>query len=159
MKKIKMNQNKFALVDDENYNLLSKFHWYSHPMGYAQTGVWNYKTKRKKTILMHKIVNPTPKNVYTDHINQNKLDNRKINLRACTLSFNCANRTKQINNQSGFKGVCKYIQRHAIKWVAYIRKNGKTFNLGYYWTPQEAALAYNEKAKEFFGDFAYLNKL
>lgn len=90
-----------------------------------------------------------------DHINQVKNDNRITNLRLATNSQNKANMVKFRNNKSGFKGV--YFDRKKSKYRAHIMINYKKYQLGYFDTAEEASLAYDEKAKEVFGDFAFLN--
>lgn len=92
-----------------------------------------------------------------DHINRIKNDNRFCNLRSCSQSENSANTNKRRNNTSGYKGVC--FHKKANKWMAKIRHNNKTKYIGIYLTKIEAAKAYNKKALELFGKFAYLNNM
>lgn len=87
-----------------------------------------------------------------DHINGDSLDNRRSNLRYCTYSQNLMN-THKVRSASGYKGV----YRHRKRWYAHITLNGRRFYLGLFKTPQDAAHAYNAKAKELFGEFACLN--
>lgn len=150
MKKIPLTQGKFALVDDEDYEYLSKIKWYVDPSGYVAN-------KTKNVIFMHRLVAKTPKGKSTDHINGNKLDNQKKNLRTCTTSQNMANRGKQVNNTSGYKGV--FWSKAAGKWRAQIRHKNKSIHLGLFETKKDAAKAYNKKAKELWGCFAQLNKI
>ena len=113
----------------------------------------NYQAHRLAWLYVH---GEFPKQ-NTDHINRKKIDNRIINLRMCSNSQNQANCLKRSDNTSGYKGVswCKYNN----KWNAYIRFNSKRSNLGYFSDKLKAAIAYNEKAVELFGEFAYLNKV
>lgn len=92
-----------------------------------------------------------------DHITRNPLDNRIENLRLATQSENHCNRGKFKNNTSGFKGVSwhKYTQ----KWEAKIMLDGTRKYLGYFDTPEKAALAYNAAARELHGEFAYQNEV
>lgn len=92
-----------------------------------------------------------------DHINRKKDDNRWVNLRECTHAQNTRNSEKSKNNTSGYKGVCW--NKRAKKWQAAICFKGKVKGLGHYNNKQDAAKAYNDKAKELFGEFAYLNKV
>lgn len=92
-----------------------------------------------------------------DHINLNRLDNRKCNLRICSHIENTRNRNKTYLNTSGYKGVC--FKRRESKYEAYININGKYKTLGYFVNAIDAAKAYNEAAKEFFGEFALLNDI
>jgi hypothetical protein len=95
-----------------------------------------------------------------DHINGNPLDNRKANLRVCTVQEKARNRKKRANTISRYKGVCFMRSQkgeNAKRWRAYTRINGKRLWFGYYATEEEAAMAYNIKARELFGEFARLN--
>lgn len=92
-----------------------------------------------------------------DHINQIKTDNRWTNLRECTKSQNGANRPKQKNNSSGYKGVGW--RKDTKKWRAYIKCNGQMMDLGCFIDKNDAAIAYNKKALKLFGEFAYLNEV
>lgn len=90
-----------------------------------------------------------------DHINHDVWDNRIENLRVCSESQNCANRRKKNAAVSRYKGVT----RHRDKWKARVKCNGQELYLGLFDTEIGAAVAYNNKAKELFGDFAILNKV
>ena len=103
---------------------------------------------------MHREIMKPSKVEVIDHINHNKLDNTKENLRCCTKQQNEMNKVKRSNTSSKFKGVTKI-----NKWMASITFNNKTINLGYFNTEKEAAKIYNVKAKELFGEFAYLNEV
>lgn len=88
-----------------------------------------------------------------DHINRNRLDNRKANLRSATHGQNMVNTGPQKRNRSGYKGV--YINKKSYR--VRITSNGKSVYIGTYKTAVEAALAYDEAAKKYHGEFAYLN--
>ena len=107
-----------------------------------------------RVILERKLKSSIPKGLYADHINRDKLDNRRSNLRLATRSENGANCGKKIG-MHGLRGVAQ----HRKKWRAQIQKDTKKILIGLYKTKEEAALAYNIKAKELFGKFAYQNKL
>lgn len=92
-----------------------------------------------------------------DHINQKRHDNRFINLRECSQSQNQGNQKIHDNSKSGYKGVTWYKKYN--KWMASISRNGKRKTLGYFNCKHDAAKIYNEKAREFWGEFAYLNKV
>lgn len=109
----------------------------------------------KEKILARVLLNVEDKKIQVDHINNNSLDNRKCNLRACTQTENARNRDKQKNNKSGYKGVSVHGDRYRVK----IHPNGKTIELGIYDDKKEAAKAYNAAAIKYFGEFAFLNKL
>lgn len=87
-----------------------------------------------------------------DHINLDRRDNRRSNLRLATAAQNCWNRPKSSANSTGFKGVSK--ERKRRKWRAAIRVHGVYRDLGRYDTPEEAHEAYKKAAAEHFGEFA-----
>lgn len=87
-----------------------------------------------------------------DHINGDKLDNRRRNLRLANSSNNLSNVGKRKNNTSGFKGV--YYNRKAKAWVASIKLMGRSIFLGNFDTPEKAHAAYCEAAKKYHGEFA-----
>lgn len=157
MKKIRLTQNKYVLVDNDDYKLLSKQKWY-YNQGYACYVKYYNKGKSSHKILMHRVINKTSDGLETDHIDGNKLNNQKINLRAVTKSQNMCNRGLQKNSTSGYKGVA-YRGKVINKWRAYITKNKNRYYLGDHVTKELAALAYNNKATELFGEYARLNEI
>lgn len=104
----------------------------------------------KKYVYLHREILNNPASE-VDHINGNKLDNRKINLREATRSQNEANKQAYRNNTSGAKGVIK--DKRTGKYIARIRHNNKSHHIGCYTTLELAVAAYNKKAKELFGEF------
>lgn len=155
MKQIPLTQGAFAVVDDEDFAFLSQYSWYLISRKYAARDVRDDGTK--KTVYMHRIVASAPNGMDVDHINRNQLDNRRSNLRVCTKSQNLANRPKQTNNKSGFKGV--YYHKPLKKWTAQIAVAGRSIHLGVFKDPREAAMAYNKSAAEYHGEFAHINVL
>ena len=145
MKTIPLTQGKVAVIDDDDLELVSKYNWYYLPNGYAAN-------KTKKTIYMHRLIAGTPDDMETDHINGDKLDNRRCNLRICTKQDNMRNRDKQNNNTTGYKGV--YKTTGSEKWRAQIVINRKAKHLGLFDTREEAAQAYREAEKKYFGEFS-----
>jgi hypothetical protein len=138
-----------VLIDDDLFDELNKYRWYIGNNGYAQ----NDSKPRK---LMHRFIMGNPKE-NIDHINGNKLDNRKCNLRVCNQSGNTANGKIRINNKSGYRGVSW--NKKYKKWESYLTKNYKHFFLGYFDNKKIAAKVYNREAKKQFGEFARLNKI
>jgi len=159
MKKIKLTRGKFAIVDDEEYEWLNKYKWYCDYKGYANRAEKRSETGRqkRKSLAMSRDIMKPPDGLLVDHINHNPLDNRKINLRICTISENMRNRKMAKNCKSGYKVVCFRKDRNS--WIAYIKHSGRSWVLKHCKTKEDAALVYNEKAKELFGEFAYLNKI
>ncbi len=151
MKDIQLSCGKIAMVDDCDFERVSKYKWQSRSF---KTGTW-YAYNNWSGLLMHKIVLSSKKGEQIDHINRNGLDNRRENLRVCSSSQNGINRPHQKNSSSGLKGVHKY--NYAGKWAVSIKKDGKSIYLGVFLDKTEAAIVYNKKAKELFGEFAYQN--
>lgn len=152
MKLIPLYGGMVAQVDDDMFEELSKFRWHVTGRGYAARN--NYTKGRKGssgTVFMHRVVNRTPADMQTDHINGDKLDNRRSNLRTCTNAENC--RTIRRKGSTGFRGVC----RRKDKWLASIMHNGKRQHLGSFDTAQEAAAAYRGAATVLYGEFQPLD--
>ena len=104
--------------------------------------------------MMHRLVMNAPVGSIVDHINQNKFDNRLDNLRIATYSQNGQNKRKRkAPSSSRFVGVTLQEKR----WRAYIIKDGVQHDLGSFVFEEDAARAYNVKAKELYGAFAHLN--
>lgn len=148
MKRIKLTQGKYALVDDEDFEYLNQFKW-CFDNGYAIRGTNPGK------IWMHRVINKTLNDLETDHINNNRLDNRKLNLRSATHKENCRN--QKLHVKKDFKGVVWFNLRS--KWKARIIVNGKEIYLGLFDNKKVAALKYNEAAKKYFGIFANFNQI
>lgn len=160
MKHIPLTQGKFAVVDDEDYDWLMQWKWcarivngtyYAFRRPYCcETGI-----SKRVLILMHReilgLCNGDGK--HTDHINHHGWDNRKSNLRTCTIRENRLNSLPRKNTTSKYKGV----SRHQGKWRAQICNHGETILLGEHVSETEAARIYDAKAKELFGEFAYRN--
>ena len=157
-RKCKHSGKYFALVDDELFDELNKYHWSISKNGYAQRRV---KIGNRTSIIhMHRqIMGLTFSDKQcVDHINRERLDNRKSNLRLCTRTENNHNMRISKRNKSGAKGV--YIQSKKILRVS-IMVNGKSIYLGTFPnTPEgfkQAKKAYNDAAKEYYREFVYLN--
>ena len=117
MKTIPLTQNKIALVDDEDFERVSKFKWYAgkhDDRWYAKT---NQIGTTIGTVSMHRFILGIKK-FKTDHRDGNGLNNQKKNLRVCNDSQNQANRKISSNNLSGFKGVYRPSDRR--KWISVI---------------------------------------
>ena len=139
-KEIRLSNGDKVKVDMDDYDYLMQWRWKLHPQGYAartssRCGKWI-------TILMHMLINNTPDGLETDHINNNKLDNRKCNLRSVTRSTNEHNNPEAIYNTSGVKGVCWDGSRQ--KWMSRINVNGKAYYVGRFNVFDEAVRARKE---------------
>ena len=109
-----------------------------------------------KTLLFHRFVMDARHGEEIDHINGDRYDNRKSNLRLCNRQENNFNR-HHIHGKSKYKGVSLTQKQYRRPWRATLKHNGKTISLGTYFVEEEAALAYDRKARELFGEFAKLN--
>jgi len=159
VKKIKLTQGKFALVDNEDYEWLNNFKWCLYSNLYAKRG-HTVKKGVYKTLLMHREILEKhqikiPKNLQVDHKNHNGLDNRKINLRLVTKTQNQFNSVKQVNNTSGYKGVSWDKNRN--KWSSAIMIEGKFIHLGRYKELWIAKLARKWAEKLYQGEYRYEN--
>jgi hypothetical protein len=152
MKHIQLNNEYSAIVEDSDYEELIKYSWFAHKVGdkiYA---------RNTKMAYMHRLITNASETAIVDHIDGNGLNNTKGNLRCCNKSQNGANRKgPNKNSRSKYLGVCLFKQTN--KWQARVQKDGKYYHVGYFKNEDDAALAYNRKAKELFGEYAYENKV
>lgn len=156
MKEIQLTQDQVSLVDDEDYEYLNQWKWSAHysPSVSSYYAVRNSsRTTGKALIYMHRVITKAIKGLQCDHINHNTLDNRKENLRVCSVSQNHQNKDKYKNNKSGYKGV----SRHGLKWRAQLVVNGVFYLQESFENKEDAARAYDKAAKQYHGEFAYLN--
>ena len=145
--------NTFAMVDDEDFDFLNQWKWHPH-----KDHKWIYATrkKHKENFQIHRFILNASLNMLVDHLDGNGLNNQKENLRVCTKQQNCFNKKKMERaNGSIYKGVYKIRN----KFISQIGFNYKTIVIGKFDTEIQAALAYNEAAKIYHGDFARLNKI
>lgn len=160
MKKISLTRGKFTLVDNSDYESLNQYNWYCKSLGYAARNSRRNKFGKQREILMHRVILGLEKSKKEcDHINGNRLDNRRTNLRICTPSQNQANVGLSKSNSSGFRGVGWDPIKFVKKWRALIVVKGKHKFIGNFLLKEEAAHAYNEAAVKYFGVFAKLNKI
>jgi hypothetical protein len=138
----------YALVDPENASL-SRHKWFLGGSGYPATNT------SKGVVNMHKFVIGSEDGFVTDHVNTNKLDNRRANLRLVTRSQNNTNRgANKVRKDSKYKGV---ILHSSGRWTAKIGFNNKRISLGYFDTEKEAANAYDKAALVYHREYAYVN--
>jgi hypothetical protein len=157
-REIQLTRGKVALVDDEDFDWLNQWKWYAQPNVFAGKKAYAQRTQyisseNKVGVMMHRLIMGATRGLEVDHINGDGLDNRRCNLRLCTRTENARNLRKSKANTSGYKGVSKYFN----KWQARLETNGKQVFVGLFPTIEEAARAYDAKAKELFGEFAGLN--
>jgi len=151
--KIQLTQGKVAVVDVEDEALVLRHLWYYDSDGYARTNV-NSGGKRR-TMLMHRLINNTPEDIFTDHRDGDGLNNRRYNLRDAKNIQNLWNSKPHRDGSSKYKGVCWAKNRG--KWLSRIMANGKTTQIGYFTCEERAAKEYDRRAKLLHGEFARLN--
>lgn len=151
MKQIPLSKGCAALVDDVDFDMLMQWKW-CYNTGYAVRT--DYSSGKPKRIYMHRLIMETPSGMETDHINSNRLDNRRSNLRVCTHQQNCMNVLPV--GASKYKGVTWH--KGDRKWQSSIFVDGKLKYLGSFKSEEDAALAYNFAALEAFGEFAKQNR-
>lgn len=160
---IPLTRNQNAIVDKEDFEWLSQWNWCAKwserpKTFYATRGIRPPENGRRGThqhvIKMHREILQCAPGEQTDHINGNGLDNRRANLRKCSIAQNNLNRPGNDVSVSGYKGVCKSNRPGRRKrWLARINEKF----IGMFNTPEEAARAYDEAAKKLHGEFAFLN--
>jgi hypothetical protein len=158
MKEIKLTRGIVVIVDDEDYEFLNKWKWYAARAGnsvYAQRGVCI--NERINIIKMHRVIMSSPVDLEIDHIDGNGLNNQRSNLRTCTRSQNMMNQKPRLNCSSKYKGVTW--NKRDNRYQARIIINYKNISLGYFKSEKDAAITYNSKALELYGEFAWLNEI
>lgn len=151
----KQAYGKYAIVDDDDYEKINSTRWNCNSFGYA---VRVQRTKqdynKKEVLIMHRLIMKAEKGELIDHINGNKLDNRKENLRFADKSKNAMN-MHRVYGKIPYKGV--YFDKSKNLYTVRIVIDGKHTHIGRYKTPEEAAKAYDEAALKYYGEFANLN--
>jgi hypothetical protein len=155
MKEIKLNHYLIAKVDDEDYEFINQFGWYAHKGRNSYYAVRDKRINKKKTsIKMARVIMNTPKGLICDHINHDGLDNRKSNLRNCTVAQN--NRNRKSTSLSGYLGV-SYANKNKKYCIARIYVNNKKIYLGSFTSEIEAAKARDVASRKYFKEYAGLN--
>ena len=145
----KTHGQKIDFLDSVDWDLISPYSWSlakRNGIFYAEARV------NGKNMFLHTFISGFKQ---TDHIDGNGLNNSRENLRSCNKTQNAQNSKINSRNKTGYKGVTFY--KKSGKFYACIRIKGKTKPLGYYINKEEAALAYNQAAVKYFGEFARLN--
>lgn len=149
----KRGKGKFAIVDDEDFEIASAYTW-SYSKGYAVTSVGGRKDKKR--IYLHRLISgDPPEGLFVDHIDGDPLNNQRNNLRFVTIAQNAYNMAPNRNTSSSFKGVSWDSSRNF--WHARIQFDKATTNLGFFMSELDAARAYNVAAIKHFGEYARLN--
>lgn len=150
---IELTFGKYAIVDAEDYPQLTKYKWCATEHG----PTWYAQTLRRDGVplSMHRLITGAPKGLFVDHRDHNGLNNRRSNLRLCTHAENSRNTRPAWGKSSRYKGVSW--DKNRSRYQANIRYNGKLIRIGRFKSEIAAAKAYDKKAFELFGEFAYLN--
>lgn len=154
---IPLTKGHHALIDSLDIPRVEYYNWCACLMqGQVYVVTSNlFKGEKKTNTSIHRLLSDYPNDFFVDHVNHNGLDNRQCNLRVCSRSQNQHNRGPMPNTTSRFKGV-RRDKKHSAWWSS-IRAYGKTIYLGRHPTEELAARAYDAKAKELHGEFAYQN--
>ena len=153
MKEIKLTRGQVAMVDDEDYEMISRHRWYSNKAGDNWYAHRQYRDNGKQVlVLMHRLITDAPKGKNVDHIDGNGLNNQKKNLRLCSHTQNLWNQRKR---NKGYKGVTRH--PNSDKWAVHITHHHETIYLGCFTCQEAAARNYDKLAKILYGEFACLN--
>lgn len=145
--------DKSTLIEAMDLPLVVGFRWHVDSLGYVSTA----KSAKTKPMRLHRVIMGLEAGDlrHVDHINHDKLDNRRENLRVVARKHNHQNMVKPSHGKaSQFKGVT---YTRGGKWRAYIKTDGKQISLGAYEVESDAAKAYDAGAIALFGEYAYLN--
>ncbi len=149
---------EFTLIDKDNFHLVKNLNLYLRVGKWCRTKYVQF-LKNKKGVYLHRLIMNFPnRDIEIDHINGNGLDNRKCNLRLCNRAQNSYNSKKRYGNSSSkYKGVT--LNSVSNKYISRIIYNKKYIYIGLFKNETDAAIAYNKRAKELFGEYARLNKV
>lgn len=155
MKTIPLTQGLSATVDDQDYDRVKQYKWWTMRVGRNTYGLRTLPGTGKKELLHRFILQPDPKQLI-DHIDGNGLNCQRKNMRIATQRQNQQNQKLRSSNTSGYKGVC--LAWDGIQWVARIRDSfGKKTHLGLFPDAVSAAKAYDRAARKYHGEFANTN--
>ena len=143
----------YAIVDAEDFERVNAFNWHMSKKGYARRNVWlDGKYGKCTTIFMHNFIlgiDISKRDRLVDHIDQDKLNNRKSNFRIVTDSESQQNRSKYEGEYtSPYVGV--YWKKEYGKWAAQINVNKRRLHLGYFMTIEEAYRARLSAEEQYF---------
>lgn len=152
--------NEPFYVDETDYAFTKQWDWYFNIKGHVTRSERDCNGKKKHVFLhleIAKRMNIYDENYLIDHKDQNKSNNLRNNLRIATYSQNRINSKINCNNTTGYRNV--YFNKQKLLYFSAVMVNGLKVFLGYFKTPEEAALAYNKAALKYFGEFAILNEI
>lgn len=155
MKKIFLTQGKIAIVDDDDFERLSRYKWHYMRKKCASPGYASRSFPGQGNLSMHRFIMGAKKGQIVDHINGDTLDNRRANLRFCEHKENSRNQRKRRITQSKYKGLSRAKGRSI--WQVQISVNGKKTTVGNFASEEDAARAYDKAARMYYGEFAATN--
>jgi hypothetical protein len=151
------DEGNILLVSACDYKYATEFKWYLNGSGYPGTyGSYDGSVKFSRPVPFHQLVMGYSNGLVIDHINRNKLDNRRANLRLCTATENSYNKSKPKNSSGKYKGVTKRGKKNP-SYIASITKNGNKHEIKGCLTEEDAAKMYDIMAEELFGQYAAKN--
>ena len=150
----------FALIDEEDVEVVSGYRWSPQRTQtgrtiYAGAQSTTHSGQGRRHILMHRLILGLDDGVQCDHENHNGLDNRRQNLRPADNSQNAANRPHVARGSSPYRGV--WWNKRRMRWYVTVRFQDQQIHVGTFEDETAAALAYDRKARELFGEFALVN--
>lgn len=151
---LSLTRGLIAQVDAADYERVAAVPWVAKPnlsKTGEQCGWYAYRTVARRTVYLHRYITQAPQHLVVDHINGDGLDNRRCNLRLCTIGQN--NAARRTAGASGLRGV----EKVGTRWRAYIGHNRRNLHLGSFASSEAAARAYDAAALEAYGEFARLN--
>lgn len=155
-REIPLTQGKVALIDAADFERVNQYKWYAR---LAKSGIWyamrNTPGHPRKTLLLHRFITNAPPGVDIDHWDRDGLNCQRYNLRECDNAKNMHNRKRNKKGTSQYKGVHWHTRNS--KWLASIQVNHNKMHLGLFDNEEDAARAYDAKARELFGEFARTN--
>lgn len=154
---IPLTKGSVALVDERDFIELNKYKWYADTAGYACRDT--QKGGKRQHLYMHRVILGVQTSMETDHINGNKSDNRRNNLRLVTGTQNSMNRSKTKPGTSQYKGVSLSMppRQKTTRWAARVKKAGQLVYREHFTSEVAAAKAYDKAAKHYHGKYARLN--
>lgn len=155
MKEIPLSRGLVAKIDDADYERANQYKWSAFGRKRVYAGRNDWSSGKSHTVMLHRFILSAPDGLFVDHIDHDTLNCQRTNMRLCSKLENNRNKLIYSNNTSGYKGVTW--DAESGNWAAQTRVKGRSVKIGRFSDPLEAALAYDAKAKELFGDFAHLN--
>lgn len=159
MKTLKSLNNKDIILDDSDYEYYSSWNWGINSSGYARRTHYDRATKKQRTLLLHKDITGTDRTQEVDHINGNRLDNRKSNLRVATKNSNIQRKAtkRSIFTTIPYLGIEPDPKAKELIYYVRITYKGVRFNFGGYSDPKHAAMIYDAAALFIYGEYSRLN--